>query len=526
MLKRSFNPDLSGKTKTFIILIFSIFLSSISFALDSLEVIMTFEIPEEEGQFLVWNKNKSGGDLNNDGYDDYIHSFWNYQTEQREFLFYFGSANPDSIPDLEFISHPCANRPSWGGDLNGDGYKDIVYSVITGPFDGGDIYICLGGDSIDIEPELIFYGENYAPDPCGLEFWGINGGYDFNGDGYDDILAGGIGPDYFWNGQVDLFFGGEEIDNVTDFHIQGEPLEEFGKYKTAGDINGDGYDELIASRNIDIEGPLKFEIYLGGPNMDTVMDYEIPEIYYGGICIANGDLNGDGYDDLIIGVGNIYIYFGNPESNLVCDSIDVSYGITKVFYCNLNNDIYEDLVAFRYISNNENYIYIYFGKENFDTSSNPDIITNLIGTYHFSPDNYCSNIGDFDGDGKNEIVISNGSPYNTATVYTLAGGQNIDDNYDLLITNDELMRVYPNPFVNSTTIYFFLEHPSHVNLTIYNIKGQKVRMVENGKLKKGYCKIFWDGRDDKGHCLPLGIYFAKMKTEKGVNVVKMVKIGR
>jgi len=498
------------KAEIFITFIFFLFLSSFCFGLDSLEVVMTFALPDSQ-EIGLTNPNKEGSDLNNDGYDDFVYiEYVNSYFLPYKHLFYWGSPNPDPIPDLDLLGPWASGLPSWGGDLNRDGYNDIVYSVHAGWGDGGDIYICLGGDSIDIEPELLLHGEDYAPDPCNLGFTGINGGYDFNGDGYKDILAGGTGPDYFFNGQVDLFFGGEEIDDIPDFHIQGAALDFFGEYKTAGDVNGDGYDDLIASRGIEpYEGPQKFEIYLGGPDMNTVMDYEIPgEFMYSGI-ICNGDINNDGFDDLII--RNYGIYFGNPSGELSMDIPLYESGLCALFYCKVNNDEYSDVVA--KVSGHDT-IYVFYGSEDFDLE--PDIILPL------SSGSGC-NLGDFNGDGKDEIIFKTG--YNTATVYTLAT-QSIDDNDGSGIVDHSIINAYPNPFTDHINICFSSRNSSNIHLEIYNIKGQRVRTLINNQTKEGgYYEVIWDGRDDNGHCLGSGIYFIKLRTEKGVNLAKMVKIG-
>ncbi|MCD6102118.1 MAG: T9SS type A sorting domain-containing protein, partial [Candidatus Cloacimonetes bacterium] len=403
--------------------------------------------------------------------------------------------------------------------------NDIVYGVCTDWGDPGDIYICLGGDSIDIEPELILHGENYAPDPYHLCFNGINGGYDFNGDGYDDILAGGIGPSLFWNGQVDLFFGGEEIDTIPDFHIQGIMGDEFGKYKTAGDINGDGYDDLITSRYIEWGGPLKYEIYLGGPDMDTVMDYEIDKLYNVslGHPTSNCDINGDNFDDLIIplyiddNLEYIDVYLGCIDDSLAYDTqIQCNAYISNLFYCDINNDGFSDIVVAVRI---ENKVYIYYGGEDFDTE--PDIIIQGNNPNGWLGEYGC-NLGDFNGNGKNEIIINNGQPFNIATVYTLSGGQSVDDNYELPITNYEIISVYPNPFTHNTNISFSIKNSNNIQLDIYNIKGQRIKTLVSELMKVGNHEIEWDGRNDYGKPVANGIYFYKLSTDTKSITKKMI----
>jgi len=504
MLKRSFNPDLSGKTKTFIIFIFLLFLYSFSFALDSLEVVMTFE--STSGAFIT---SFDGADFNNDGFSDLIIS----NNSERMLQFYFGSADPDPILDLEY-EMPYdwgAGQPSYAGDLNGDGWNDLVVPIII--LDFQLIYIFFGADTINIDfdnPDILLNSWYYAPDTWGLKWYGKNTGTDFNGDGYDDLIASGEGPEMSYEGQVDIFFGGVEMDTIVDFHIQGEYLNQFGKYNAVGDINGDGYDDLIVSRNIegDIE-PHKYEIYLGGPDMDTVMDYEIPGEFWDEGLFSNGNINDDSYDDLVIsGYG---IYFGKPDGEITLDVI-LYYGS---FYCNINDDDYSDIVA---RVNSENAIYIYYGNEDFDTE--PDIILqdNINSSFGFVG----CNLGDFNGDGKNDIIINNGYPFNTSTVYTLAGGQSVDDNYELPITNYEIISVYPNPFTHNTNISFSIKNSNNIQLDIYNIKGQRIKTLVSELMKVGNHEIEWDGRNDYGKPVANGIYFYKLSTDTKSITKKMI----
>jgi len=136
-----------------------------------------------------------------------------------------------------------------------------------------------------MEPELILHGEDYVNDAYGLNYSGINGGYDFNGDGYDDLLTWGDGPSMSWNGLIQIFFGGDELDSEPDFQIQGGIEEPFGRFWAICDIDGDGFDDLIASRNCDFEGPADIELYLGGENMDTICDYVLVEEWGGMVII-------------------------------------------------------------------------------------------------------------------------------------------------------------------------------------------------------------------------------------------------
>ncbi len=83
---------------------------------------------------------------------------------------------------------------------------------------------------------------------------------------------------------------------------------------------------------------------------------------------------------------------------------------------------------------------------------------------------------------------------------------------------------YPNPFYNLTLIPFQLPKESEISLIIYSKAGQKVRTLKQGKLSPGYHKIVWDGRDDLGRKVPIGIYFCCFETNEFKEIRKMVLI--
>jgi hypothetical protein len=71
---------------------------------------------------------------------------------------------------------------------------------------------------------------------------------------------------------------------------------------------------------------------------------------------------------------------------------------------------------------------------------------------------------------------------------------------------------HPNPFNPTTTINYSLKQNSKVSLTIYNIKGQKVKTLVSDKLSAGQHSVVWVGEDDSGNSVSSGIYFYKLKT--------------
>lgn len=78
----------------------------------------------------------------------------------------------------------------------------------------------------------------------------------------------------------------------------------------------------------------------------------------------------------------------------------------------------------------------------------------------------------------------------------------------------ELNQNFPNPFNPTTTISFTLHENALVGLTIYNIKGQKVRsLISNSEMEAGSVRAQWDGKDDRGKSVGTGIYFYKLTVD-------------
>jgi Tol biopolymer transport system component len=72
---------------------------------------------------------------------------------------------------------------------------------------------------------------------------------------------------------------------------------------------------------------------------------------------------------------------------------------------------------------------------------------------------------------------------------------------------------YPNPFNPSTSIQFSLATAGKVNLSIYNVAGQKIReLVSNTEMTPGIHRVLWDGHDDLGKPVSSGIYLSRLET--------------
>lgn len=79
----------------------------------------------------------------------------------------------------------------------------------------------------------------------------------------------------------------------------------------------------------------------------------------------------------------------------------------------------------------------------------------------------------------------------------------------------ELAQNYPNPFNPQTTITYHLPQTAEVELSVYNILGQKVRVLVSGHQSAGSHSVIWDGRNTAGQRVPSGIYFYRLFFKNG-----------
>jgi len=80
---------------------------------------------------------------------------------------------------------------------------------------------------------------------------------------------------------------------------------------------------------------------------------------------------------------------------------------------------------------------------------------------------------------------------------------------------------FPNPFNPSTTISFSIPKDALTSLSVYNIKGQKVKDIISGELPKGFHKVVWDGKDSTNRSVGSGIYLIRLSSGGSTSVRKV-----
>jgi len=375
------------------------------------------------------------------------------------------------------------------GDINKDGYADILIGASQSAFNKGIVYVIYGGplnsfddidfslDSLDPATTGFTIRGNAMNDRFGIS---VSTAGDINQDGYDDIIVGAYGKNtaYVIYGRAsyttNFDLGSTPLDPATTgFMIQGVSGTQFGvTVSNAGDVNGDTYDDIIIGAPIkDSSRGVAYVIY-GKPSYTQNFDLSTTPLdpattgftitgqnandHFGGTVSTAGDMNGDTYDDLVIGAqdkdsnkGYGYVIFGSASpanidlsSGTVLDpattgftiagpSSSSFFGFSVSHAGDVNGDTFSDIIIGGWGENsNAGAAYVIYGKPTY--AQNIDLGAGSIDptTTGFKIEGPGSNwnlgsavsgAGDMNGDGYDEVLVgadaSNGLQGSAYVVY-------------------------------------------------------------------------------------------------------------
>jgi hypothetical protein len=300
-----------------------------------------------------WGGNiKGNGDINGDGYNDIVlvGQPLGSGNGRRDVYIYLGGSTVNTDPDhIIAYQNSMALNICYNADINGDSYIDLVISEPWYGIDNwGKVHVYFGGPSFDTIPDLSFDGIQYGIISFGLQFgYSIDTSGDFNGDGFNDLVVASQHRNLFHYGQVNIFFGGAEIDTECDWLFYGDEMEEFGAELAVGDINGDGFSDLatisLYTGSLDIQNQI-VKIFLGGYNFDNQVDasYVFDQDNTWIVMFMDGDSNQDGYDDLVM---------KNSLNNVLYGSSDLSEG-----FVDLSLPVQESFPVYYVVSNDSTFV--------------------------------------------------------------------------------------------------------------------------------------------------------------------------
>ena len=316
----------------------------------------------------------SAGDVNGDGFDDILIGAHladpHGSNSGQSYLVYGGSAVPGTV-ELSALNGTTGFRlngistydfsgysVSGAGDVNGDGFDDILIGAPDAdPHDlaTGQSYLVYGGSAIPGTVELsalngttgFFVNGITRQDISG---WSVAGAGDVNSDGFEDILIGAPADLRYTIGRTYLVYGGSAIptsvelsaiNGTSGFRVSGNNNSDRSGHSVsgAGDVNNDGFDDIL------IEAPFasphgnnsgqSYVVYGGSAvpgavelsDLNSTTGFSINGISTGDVSGYShhavsrlGDVNGDGFDDILIGAhyadprgdksGQSYVVYG------------------------------------------------------------------------------------------------------------------------------------------------------------------------------------------------------------------------
>jgi Protein tyrosine and serine/threonine kinase/FG-GAP repeat len=383
--------------------------------------------------------------------------------------------------DSEFAGDQNGYSVSAAGDVNGDGYGDLLVGAPAqgvSPPPPGRSYVIYGNIRIT-HGEIISLSSLNGTNGYKLEGemgsdcsgYSVSAAGDINGDGYDDVLIGtpfhesGTGRSYVVYGSNQTISGGllslSTLNGTNGYKLDGEGIGDYSGHSVsaAGDVNGDGYDDIILGAYCHPYisgvgcGPGRSYVVYGGEKVISngilslsglngsngyKLDGETSFDYSGWSVGAAGDINRDGYDDIVVTApnhasnsGRSYVVYGSNKTvfggALALSSLNgvngykmdgetggESSGYSVSSAGDVNGDGYADiLVGAPYYANNVGRSYIVYGSNKTIpggvlalSSLNGATGYKMDGEFSLDRSGYSvSATGDVNGDGYDDMLI-------------------------------------------------------------------------------------------------------------------------
>jgi PKD repeat protein len=387
----------------------------------------------------------TAGDVNGDGYSDVVVGatyYDNGQTDEGRAYVYDGSAaglSPTASWTAESNQASTYFGSSVGsaGDVNGDGYADIIVGAPAydnGQADEGRAYVYYGS-AAGLPPTPNWTAES---DQAGAYFGNsVSTAGDVNGDGYTDVI---VGAPYYDNGQTDegrayVYHGSAAgLSSLSNWTAESDQAGAwFGVFvATAGDVNGDGYADVIVTAdrydNGQTDEGRAYVFHGSAAGLSTTPDWTAEGnqagAEFGNVANTAGDVNGDGYADIIVGAkyydngqtdeGAIFVYYGSPAGlsptpnwTAESDQTGAEFGVWADTAGDVNGDGYSDvIVGARYYDNgqtDEGRAYAYYGSAG-GLSLTPDWIVESNQSGALFGDTV-GTAGDVNGDGFSDVIV-------------------------------------------------------------------------------------------------------------------------
>lgn len=352
-------------------------------------------------------------------------------------------------------------------DLNGDGYADLVVGAPANSAGGslaGRAYVYLGGpgNALDTTADGTLTGQQ-TQDEFGKSVAGIG---DVNGDGFGDLVVG-ANQTPSASGRAYIFFGGPgtTFDQAGDATLRGQVNGDFFGFSAAGagDTNGDGFADVVVGALLYGSAAGRAYVFLGGPPpFESTADGTVTGSTANdmlGISVASaGDVNGDGFADIVAGAdgndaggngaGQAYVFLGGasdtldptPDGTLTGAAASDSFGHSVASAGDVNGDGFADVIVGAFLSNSTvadtGRAFVYFGAAGSTFNATADGVLSPASVIDDKFGLSVAGIGDVNGDGLADVA--GGAPGNDffamnagrAYVYFGAAGSSFNTTLD------------------------------------------------------------------------------------------------
>lgn len=323
----------------------------------------------------------SAGDVNADGFDDLVvgsHLYDDPDANEGVAFLYLGSAAgvalaPEWSVEGDQAGAFLGSAVATAGDVNGDGLDDVII--------GASRYDVVGADEGRVE---VYLGTSSGLEP--VPHWAVDGdqegarlGFkvatagDVNNDGYDDVIMSARFYDAGQNdeGRAYVYLGSASgLEDVPSWTFETDQAgAEVQAVGTAGNVNGDDYDDIVvASRRYDNgqtdEG--RAWVFLGqqdgiSPTPAAMLEIDVAGAEFGFSAGTAGDVNGDGLDDVVVGAlhytngqseeGAAFLYLGtssgltaSPAWSFESNQVEAHLGHAAGTAGDIDNDGFADVV--------------------------------------------------------------------------------------------------------------------------------------------------------------------------------------
>jgi len=345
----------------------------------------------------------TAGDVNGDGYSDVIVGAPYYDNGQadegRAFVYHGSAAGLEAEPAWTTESNQVSADLGWSvgtaGDVNGDGYSDVIVGANTydnGQQNEGRAFVYHGSAAGLASGAAWMAESDQANGAFGVS---VATAGDVNGDGYSDVIVGahGYDDDQENEGRAYVFHGSAAgLTPDPTWTVEGDQATAYlgVSVATAGDVNGDGYGDVVVGAYCYDNGETdegRALVYYGsaaGLAANPSWTAENDDTYagFGGSVAAAGDVNGDGYGDVIvgspyydngqIGEGRAYVFHGSaaglhttPAWTAEGDQVFASFSSSAGTTGDVNGDTDDDVIVGAWVydngQENEGGAFVYHG---------------------------------------------------------------------------------------------------------------------------------------------------------------------